>query len=52
MLWQPIEDLSSHWQDLASSELSPLVTVWNEPADRMEAYQICRDAIYRVSTLV
>jgi Fic family protein len=35
MLWQPIEDLSSNWQNLASSELPPLVTVWNEQADRL-----------------
>ncbi|KAM3100031.1 Fic family protein [Phormidesmis sp. 146-35] len=35
MLWQPIEDLPSDWQNLASSELPPLVTVWNEQADRL-----------------
>jgi len=35
MLWKPIEDLSSNWQDLASVELPPLVTVWNEQADRL-----------------
>ncbi|MCU0532807.1 MAG: Fic family protein [Hydrococcus sp. Prado102] len=35
MLWQPIEDLPSDWQKLASSELPPLVTVWNEQADRL-----------------
>lgn len=35
MLWQPIEDLPSDWQDLANSELPPLVTVWNEQADRL-----------------
>jgi len=35
MSWQPIEDLSLDWQDLASSELPPLVTVWNEQADRL-----------------
>jgi len=34
MLWKPIEDLSSNWQDLASVELPPLVTVWNEQAVR------------------
>lgn len=33
MVWQPIEDLLLDWQDLASSELPPLVTVWNEQAD-------------------
>jgi hypothetical protein len=35
MLWKPIEDLSSNWQDLAIVELPPLVTVWNEQADRL-----------------
>ena len=35
MLWQPIEDLPLDWQKLASSELPPLVTVWNEQADRL-----------------
>ncbi|MGC1305946.1 MAG: Fic family protein [Phormidesmis sp.] len=35
MLWQPIEDLPLNWRDLASSELPPLVTVWNEQADRL-----------------
>lgn len=35
MLWQPITDLPLEWQDLASSELPPLVTVWNEQADRL-----------------
>lgn len=35
MLWQPIEDLPLTWQSLASSELPPLVTVWNEQADRL-----------------
>jgi Fic family protein len=35
MLWQPIEDLPSNWQNLASAELPPLVTVWNEQADRL-----------------
>lgn len=35
ILWQPIEDLPSNWQDLASSELPPLVTVWNEQADSL-----------------
>ena len=35
MLWKPIEDLVSNWQDLASAELPPLVTVWNEQADRL-----------------
>lgn len=35
MLWQPIKDLPFDWQNLASSELPPLVTVWNEQADRL-----------------
>ncbi|WP_413163084.1 Fic family protein [Capilliphycus salinus ALCB114379] len=35
MLWQQIEDLPSTWKNLASSELPPLVTVWNEQADRL-----------------
>ncbi len=35
MDWQPIEDLPLDWQQLASSELPPLVTVWNEQADRL-----------------
>lgn len=35
MQWQPIEDLPLNWQDLASSELPPLVTVWDEQAERL-----------------
>jgi Fic family protein len=35
MLWQPIEDLPEDWQNLISSELPPLVTFWNEQADRL-----------------
>lgn len=35
MLWRPIEDLPSNWQSLASSELPPLVTVWNEQTERL-----------------
>lgn len=35
MLWQSIENLPSDWKNLASSELPPLVTVWNEQADRL-----------------
>ncbi|TVQ16855.1 MAG: Fic family protein [Leptolyngbya sp. DLM2.Bin15] len=35
MVWQPITDLPLEWRDLASSELPPLVTVWNEQADRL-----------------
>ncbi|MBC1223423.1 Fic family protein [Nostoc sp. UCD120] len=36
-MWQPIEDILSSWQSLASSELPPLVTVWNEQAERLRA---------------
>lgn len=35
MRWQPINNLPQDWQKLASSELPPLVTVWNEQADRL-----------------
>lgn len=35
MRWQPIDNLPQDWQNLASSELPPLVTVWNEQADRL-----------------
>jgi Fic family protein len=35
MLWKPIQDLPPNWQKLANSELPPLVTVWNEQADRL-----------------
>ncbi|MEB3231183.1 MAG: Fic family protein [Leptolyngbyaceae bacterium] len=35
MLWQPIQNLPLDWKKLASSELPPLVTVWNEQADRL-----------------
>lgn len=35
MLWQPLEDLPSDWRNLANSELPPLVTVWNEQAERL-----------------
>ena len=35
MQWQPIQDLSDKWQDLANTELPPLVTVWNEQAERL-----------------
>ncbi|MFK0730399.1 MAG: Fic family protein [Gloeotrichia echinulata GP01] len=50
MLWQPIEDLPSDWQKLASSELPPLVTVWNEQADRLRAsgeFQTFNDKLRR-----
>lgn len=35
MLWRPIEDLPVEWKNLISSELPPLVTVWNEQAERL-----------------
>ncbi|MGB0563669.1 MAG: Fic family protein [Spirulinaceae cyanobacterium] len=35
MYWQPIEDLPSDWSSLASTELPPLVRVWNEQAERL-----------------
>ncbi|MGF1574699.1 MAG: Fic family protein [Cyanophyceae cyanobacterium] len=35
MMWQPIEDLPLDWQNLANSELPPLVTVWNEQSERL-----------------
>ncbi len=35
MLWQPTQDLPSDWRNLVSSELPPLVTVWDEQADRL-----------------
>ena len=35
MQWQPIQDLPDNWQDLANAELPPLVTVWNEQAERL-----------------
>jgi Fic family protein len=37
MQWQPIENLPSNWKNLASSELPPLVTVWNEQAERLRS---------------
>ncbi len=33
--WQPIEDLPPAWQQLANTELPPLVTVWNDQAERL-----------------
>ncbi|APB34343.1 filamentation induced by cAMP protein Fic [Gloeomargarita lithophora Alchichica-D10] len=50
MLWQPIEDLPRDWQSLASSELPPLVTVWNEQADRLRQsgeFQIFNEKLRR-----
>ena len=35
MQWQPIQNLPNNWQALANTELPPLVTVWNEQAERL-----------------
>ena len=35
--WQPIQDLPASWRELASDELPPLVTVWNEQAQRLRS---------------
>lgn len=35
MQWQPIKDLPTDWKKWANPELPPLVTVWNEQADRL-----------------
>jgi Fic family protein len=37
MQWKPIETLPFNWQKLASKELPPLVTVWNEQAERLRS---------------
>jgi len=37
MHWQPIQDLPPDWRKLASTELPPLVTVWNEQAERLRS---------------
>lgn len=37
MNWKPIEDLPKNWETLANSELPPLVTVWEEQADRLRS---------------
>lgn len=37
MQWEPITDLPQDWKKIASSELPPLVTVWNEQAERLRA---------------
>ncbi len=37
MQWRPIEDLPLNWQELASAELPPLVTVWSEQAQRLQS---------------
>jgi Fic family protein len=50
MLWQPIEDLPSNWQSLASSELPPLVTVWHEQEGRLRQsgeFQIFNEKLRR-----
>jgi len=35
MQWKPIEDLPNDWEKLKNPELPPLVTVWNEQAERL-----------------
>jgi Fic family protein len=37
MQWKPIETLPFNWRNLASEELPPLVTVWNEQAQRLRS---------------
>lgn len=37
MLWQPMEDLPLNWKELANTELPPLVTVWDEQAQRLRS---------------
>jgi Fic family protein len=37
MQWKPIETLPFNWRKLASEELPPLVTVWNEQAQRLRS---------------
>jgi len=37
MQWKPITDLPQDWKKYANSELPPLVTVWNEQAERLRA---------------
>ncbi|MEH1958528.1 MAG: Fic family protein [Nostoc sp.] len=37
MQWQPIEDLPSNWEKLANTEFPPLLTVWNEQAQRLRS---------------
>ncbi|MGK7904800.1 MAG: hypothetical protein AB4352_26005 [Hormoscilla sp.] len=49
-MWQPIADLPWDWQNLASSELPPLVTVWNEQADRLRKsgeFQVFQEKLHR-----
>jgi len=50
MSWEQIADLPLDWQDLASSELPPLVTVWNEQADRLRKsgeFQTFKEKLHR-----
>ena len=49
MLWKPIEDLPLEWQNLAISELPPLVTVWNEQADCLRSSGEFRTFMERLS---
>lgn len=37
MQWQPLEDLPLNWNQLANTELPPLVTVWNEQAQPLRS---------------
>lgn len=37
MQWQPIENLTPNWKELASAELPPLVIVWSEQAERLRS---------------
>jgi len=37
MQWQPIDDLPSDWKSLTNAELPPLVTVWEEQAQRLRS---------------
>ncbi|BAZ79768.1 Fic family protein [Sphaerospermopsis kisseleviana CS-549] len=50
MQWQPIENLPANWQNLASAELSSLVTFWNEQAERLRSsgeFKIFRERLCR-----
>jgi Fic family protein len=35
-IWKPIEDLPENWQDLASTELQSLASIWKEQAVRLQ----------------
>lgn len=37
MEWHSIDDLPPDWQKLANTELPPLVTVWNDQAERLRS---------------